>query len=56
MRNDDVLVEVGVSELGSCTSPPTQSTRGSKRWQIAQRRSIVIGCKPIGDRAAIRKV
>src|ERR1700730_5515099 len=31
MRNDDVLAEVGVGELGSCTSRPTQSTRGSKQ-------------------------
>ena len=31
MRNDDVLAEVGVSELGSCTSPPTQSTRDRKQ-------------------------
>jgi hypothetical protein len=31
MRNDDVLAEVGVGELGSCTSRPTQSTRGRKQ-------------------------
>jgi hypothetical protein len=31
MRNDGVLAEVGVSELGSCTSRPTQSTRGRKQ-------------------------
>jgi hypothetical protein len=34
MRNDDVLAEVGVSELGSCTSRTTQSTRSRKQDAI----------------------
>src|SRR3984893_14049341 len=43
MRNDDVLAEVGVGELGSCTSPPTQSTRGSKQDAMVFLQGVLAG-------------